>query len=95
MVSGSRAAHGDASAEILFYPTAIGWHPSEKNKYGALQHSAWETIQRSHAIANGCYVCVPNRTGLEKSRAWAAMALILGPKFRRRHLRRNPRPSQH
>jgi len=53
-------------AEILFYPTAIGWHPGEKNKYGALQHSAWETIQRSHAIANGCYVCVPNRTGLEK-----------------------------
>src|SRR5256884_2985445 len=53
-------------AEILFYPAAIGWHPSEKNKYGALQHSAWETIQRSHAIANGCYVCAPNRTGLEK-----------------------------
>jgi N-carbamoylputrescine amidase len=53
-------------AEILFYPTAIGWLPAEKNKYGALQHSAWETIQRSHAIANGCFVCVPNRTGLEK-----------------------------
>jgi N-carbamoylputrescine amidase len=53
-------------AEILFYPTAIGWHPGEKKKYGALQHSAWETIQRSHAIANGCYVCAPNRTGLEK-----------------------------
>jgi N-carbamoylputrescine amidase len=53
-------------AEILFYPTAIGWHPAEKSKYGALQHSAWETIQRSHAIANGCYVCVPNRIGHEK-----------------------------
>ncbi len=53
-------------AEILFYPTAIGWHPAEKKKYGALQHSAWETIQRSHAIANGCYVCVPNRVGHEK-----------------------------
>ncbi len=52
-------------AEILFYPTAIGWHPSEKKKYGALQHSAWETIQRSHAIANGCYVAVPNRIGHE------------------------------
>jgi N-carbamoylputrescine amidase len=52
-------------AEILFYPTAIGWHPSEKKKYGALQHNAWETIQRSHAIANGCYVCVPNRVGHE------------------------------
>ncbi len=53
-------------AEILFYPTAIGWHPGEKKKYGALQHSAWETIQRSHAIANGCYICVPNRIGHEK-----------------------------
>ncbi len=52
-------------AEILFYPTAIGWHPGEKEKYGALQHSAWETIQRGHAIANGCYVCVPNRIGHE------------------------------
>ena len=53
-------------AEILFYPTAIGWHPGEKAKYGARQHGAWETIQRAHAIANGCYVCVPNRIGLEK-----------------------------
>src|ERR1700759_2133237 len=52
-------------AEILFYPTAIGWHPGEKAKYGALQHNAWETIQRSHAVANGCYVCVPNRIGHE------------------------------
>ena len=52
-------------AEILFYPTAIGWHPGEKEKYGALQHSAWETIQRSHAIANGCFVCAPNRIGHE------------------------------
>ncbi len=52
-------------AEILFYPTAIGWHPGEKAKYGTLQHNAWETIQRSHAIANGCYVCVPNRIGHE------------------------------
>ena len=53
-------------AQILFYPTAIGWHPGEKKKYGRLQHSAWETIQRGHAIANGCYVAVPNRVGLEK-----------------------------
>ncbi len=53
-------------AEILFYPTAIGWHPGEKKKDGELQHSAWETIQRSHAIANGCYVAVPNRVGHEK-----------------------------
>ncbi|HSU52486.1 MAG TPA: carbon-nitrogen hydrolase [Candidatus Dormibacteraeota bacterium] len=53
-------------AEILFYPTAIGWHPSEKKTHGKLQHSAWETIQRGHAIANGCYVAVPNRIGHEK-----------------------------
>jgi N-carbamoylputrescine amidase len=54
-----------SGAEILFYPTAIGWHPSEKQVYGQRQHSAWETIQRSHAIANGCYVAVPNRVGHE------------------------------
>src|SRR5437867_2312889 len=53
-------------AEILFYPTAIGWHPGEKNKYGADQHSAWELVQRSHAVANGCYVAVTNRVGLER-----------------------------
>jgi N-carbamoylputrescine amidase len=52
-------------AQILFYPTAIGWHPSEKAKYGAKQHSAWETIQRSHAVANGCYVASINRIGHE------------------------------
>jgi N-carbamoylputrescine amidase len=52
-------------AQILFYPTAIGWHPSEKAKYGAKQHNAWETIQRSHAIANGCYVASVNRIGHE------------------------------
>ena len=53
-------------AEILFYPTAIGWHPSEKKRYGARQHDAWELIQRSHAVANGCYVAVTNRVGLER-----------------------------
>src|SRR6266404_7985407 len=52
-------------AEILFYPTAIGWHPREKKKYGAAQYSAWETMQRSHAIANGCYVAAINRVGHE------------------------------
>ena len=52
-------------AEIIFFPTAIGWHPSEKEKYGERHHSSWETIQRSHAIANGCYVAVPNRVGHE------------------------------
>src|SRR6266702_6580141 len=52
-------------AEIIFYPTAIGWHPREKKEFGAAQHSAWETIQRSHAIANGCYVAAANRAGHE------------------------------
>ena len=52
-------------ADITLYPTAIGWHPSEKKKFGRAQHSAWETIQRSHAIANGCYVAVANRVGHE------------------------------
>ena len=53
-------------AEILFYPTAIGWHPGEKALHGANQHDAWELIQRSHAVANGCYVAVANRIGLEQ-----------------------------
>jgi len=53
-------------AEILFYPTAIGWHPAEKAAAGATQVSAWEMIQRSHAIANGCYVAAVNRIGLER-----------------------------
>jgi N-carbamoylputrescine amidase len=53
-------------AQILFYPTAIGWLPDEKKKYGERQYNSWETIQRSHAIANGCYVAVANRIGHEK-----------------------------
>ena len=52
-------------AELLFYPTAIGWHPMEKAKYGDRQHDAWELIQRSHAVANGCFVCAANRIGHE------------------------------
>jgi N-carbamoylputrescine amidase len=53
-------------AEILFYPTAIGWHPREKALLGEQQHSAWEIVQRGHAIANGCFVAVPNRVGHER-----------------------------
>jgi N-carbamoylputrescine amidase len=52
-------------AEILFYPTAIGWHPEEKDAVGAAQYQAWETIQRSHAVANGCFVVAVNRAGFE------------------------------
>jgi N-carbamoylputrescine amidase len=50
-------------AQVLFYPTAIGWHPAEKQEFGAAQHDAWRTIQRGHAIANGVYVAVVNRVG--------------------------------
>jgi N-carbamoylputrescine amidase len=52
-------------AEVLFYPTAIGWHPAEKAEFGAAQVDAWQTIQRAHAIANGVYVASVNRVGLE------------------------------
>ena len=53
-------------AEILFYPTAIGWHPKEKSKFGKSQLNSWISIQRSHAIANGVYVAAVNRVGIEK-----------------------------
>jgi N-carbamoylputrescine amidase len=52
-------------AQVLFYPTAIGWHPSEQEEWGPSQVDAWRTIQRSHAIANGVYVAAPNRVGHE------------------------------
>jgi N-carbamoylputrescine amidase len=56
------ALHG---ANIIFYPTAIGWHPAEKAEFGKAQHDAWRTIQRAHAIANGVFVAVVNRVGHE------------------------------
>jgi N-carbamoylputrescine amidase len=52
-------------AQLLLYPTAIGWHPAEREKFGKEQHEAWEIIQRGHAIANGCYVAAVNRVGHE------------------------------
>lgn len=52
-------------AEIIFYPTAIGWLPADKAEYGERQHASWEAIQRSHAIANGCFVAAANRIGYE------------------------------
>ena len=71
-------------AEIIFYPTAIGWHPKEKREFGVAQHSAWETIQRSHAIANGCYVAAANRVGHEAPAGGAGIefwgqGFIFGP----------------
>jgi N-carbamoylputrescine amidase len=55
-------------AEVLIYPTAIGWHPREKAEYGVSQHDAWRTVQRGHAIANGIYVAAINRVGFEEDR---------------------------
>jgi N-carbamoylputrescine amidase len=54
-----------AGADIIFYPTAIGWHPREKALQGACQRDAWLTVQRGHAIANGLYVAAVNRVGCE------------------------------
>jgi N-carbamoylputrescine amidase len=53
-------------AQVLFYPTAIGWHPAERSEWGQSQVDAWRTIQRSHAIANGVFVAAPNRVGHEE-----------------------------
>ena len=71
-------------AQILFYPTAIGWHPSEKKEHGQHQHAAWEIMQRSHAIANGCFVAAVNRVGLEKPAGGAGIefwgqSFVAGP----------------
>ena len=54
-----------SGAQVLFYPTAIGWHPAEKAQHGQVQHDAWRTVQRGHAIANGIYVAAVNRVGHE------------------------------
>src|SRR5256886_16813823 len=62
-------------ANVLFYPTAIGWHPAEKDAHGKEQLDAWRTIQRSHAIANGCYVAAVNRVGRERPEGTATEGL--------------------
>ena len=62
-------------ANVLFYPTAIGWHPAEKDAHGHEQLDAWRTIQRSHAIANGCYVAAVNRVGRERPEGTATEGL--------------------
>ncbi len=68
-------------ANVLFYPTAIGWHPAEKAEFGKAQHDAWRTIQRSHAIANGVYVGVVNRVGHENGNVRGNAAPGLGLEF--------------
>jgi len=68
-------------AEVLFYPTAIGWHPAEKAEFGAAQYDAWQTIQRSHAIANGVYVASVNRVGIEHGDVLGTRAAGQGIEF--------------
>ena len=66
---------------ILFYPTAIGWHPAEKEQFGAAQRDAWRTVQRGHAIANGVYLAAVNRIGLEKTSTLSAGLEFWGSSF--------------
>jgi N-carbamoylputrescine amidase len=68
-------------ADVLFYPTAIGWHPAEKAEFGAAQADAWRTIQRAHAIANGVYVVAVNRVGHEVPAAGGAGIEFWGGSF--------------
>jgi N-carbamoylputrescine amidase len=68
-------------SEILFYPTAIGWHPEEKAGLGEAQHQAWKTMQRSHAIANGCFVAAVNRIGFEPEPTGAGGIEFWGKSF--------------
>lgn len=66
-------------AETLFFPTAIGWHPSEKQEFGERQYDAWQTIQRAHAIANGVFVCAVNRVGHEHGDVQHNGQMMRGP----------------
>jgi N-carbamoylputrescine amidase len=66
-------------ADTLFYPTAIGWHPSEKAEHGGAQYSAWQTMQRAHAISNGIFVCAVNRVGHEHGDVIHEGVTIEGP----------------
>jgi N-carbamoylputrescine amidase len=68
-----------AGADILFYPTAIGWLPSEKATLGPAQHCAWETVQRGHAVANGCYVAAVNRVGVEGETEFWGQSFVADP----------------
>lgn len=66
-------------AEVLFYPTAIGWHPREKAEFGKAQHEAWETMQRAHAIANGVFVVAVNRVGVEGGLEFWGASFVADP----------------
>lgn len=68
-----------AGAQILFYPTAIGWLPEEKPTLGEAQHCAWETVQRGHAVSNGCYVAATNRVGVEGDTEFWGQSFVANP----------------
>src|SRR5205823_13464233 len=68
-----------SGAEIIFYPTAIGWLAAEKDEFGPSQHSAWETMMRSHAIANGVFVAAPNRVGREGELEFWGASFVADP----------------
>ena len=68
-----------AGAQMLFYPTAIGWLQAEKAEFGASQHAAWETMMRSHAIANGVFVAATNRTGVEDGIEFWGASFVCDP----------------
>ena len=68
-----------AGAQILFYPTAIGWLRSEKEALGAAQHCAWESVQRGHAVANGCFVAAVNRTGFQDETQFWGQSFVANP----------------
>lgn len=66
-------------ANIIFYPTAIGWLPEEKAALGEAQHTAWETVQRGHAVANGCYIAAVNRVGREGNTEFWGQSFVVNP----------------
>ncbi len=66
-------------AQILFYPTAIGWLPEEKASVGQAQHNAWETVQRGHGVANGCYIAATNRVGIEGRTQFWGQSFVSDP----------------
>jgi N-carbamoylputrescine amidase len=68
-----------AGAEIILYPTAIGWLPEEKAALGSAQHCAWETVQRGHAVANGCYIAAVNRTGFQIDTEFWGQSFVANP----------------
>ena len=68
-----------SGANILFYPTAIGWLPEEKAALGQAQHTAWETVQRGHGVANGCYIAATNRVGTEGRTQFWGQSFVSNP----------------